>query len=106
MIVGAGDRTATGFIFSHRFDDKWNHVGEIDGAGVSECLLVNLEIFDGLNKHFVVRINGSCEASGIQQTFLGPSDDVQDVRLFIPPHSPRAEDLPLLGGIPKLKPLR
>jgi hypothetical protein len=37
MIVGAGDRTATGFIFSHRFDDKWNHVREIDGAGVSEC---------------------------------------------------------------------
>ena len=73
-------------------------------AGVSECLLVNLEIFDGLNKHFVVRINGGCEAIGIQQTFLGPSDDVQDVRLFIPPHSARTEDLPLLGGIPKLKP--
>ena len=37
VIVGAGDRTA---------NDKWDHVGEIDGAGVSECLLVNLEIFD------------------------------------------------------------
>jgi hypothetical protein len=82
VIVGAGDRTTIEFIFSHRLDDKWNHVGEIDGAGVSECLLVNLEIFDGLNKHLVVRINGGCEAIGIQQTFLGPMMSRMSVSSF------------------------
>ena len=106
MIKGARDRTAIGFAVVHRLDDKWNHVGEIDGAGVSLRHLIDMKIFDGLLEHVIVAVDGGGKPISIQQALFRPCDDVQDVGLLVPPHLARAEDVSLLGGIPKLKPLR
>src|SRR5437660_1297964 len=96
---------AIGFVANHRLDDKGNHVSEIDGAGISQGLLVNVEIFDGLLKHFIVTYRGG-EPICIQQTLFLPSDNVQDVLLLVPPHSARTEDESLFWRTPQLKPLR
>src|SRR5215469_15100792 len=105
VIISARDRAAIGLVFSHRLDDKWNHVGEIYGVGVSQRLLVDVKILDGFIEHFIVAIDGGRESIRVQQALLRPANDVQDVFLFIPPHPARTEDESLFRGVPKLEPL-
>jgi len=58
----------------------------------------------GILEDFVVLVDPFGEALG-SKGVLRSGDDVQDVGLLVPPHPPRAENVPLLRRVPELKSL-
>src|SRR3982074_1197399 len=78
---------------------------KVDGARAPQRFLVDPEEIQRILENLVVLVDPFGEALGVEKAFLRSGDDVQDVGLLVPPHPPRAENVPLLRRVPELKSL-
>ena len=105
VLVGAGDLLPEGCVGRHRLRDERHHIGEIDGTGLVQRLLIDAEILGGLDHHLVIAVDAGSESLGIQKALLGTADDVENVGVLVPVHAPGRKHTPLLGRVPELDPL-
>ena len=89
VVDGACHGAAIGGVVAHGAEQQRHHVGEIDGAGVAQGLLVDGEELGRAVADLVVPREAAAVGLRVEQLLLCAPDDVEDVALVVPIEAPR-----------------